>query len=149
MASEADAFKRYITSSLARTVACLDGLSAAEMGWKPGAASANSLRDLAVHSIANAEENVLGVAGGMVIDRSHGDEFSSDVAAEAIHVRLADVLSRIGRCLDAFTADELGAGRDHPRRGRRTGFESEGGRRSDVLHLPANHRRRPLRKGLQ
>ncbi len=117
-ASEADAFKRYITGSLARTVACLEGLSEAEIGWQPAAAGANSLRDLAVHSIANAEENVLGVAGGMAIDRIRDDEFSSDIAADAIRVRLADVLSRIGRCLDAFTANELDAERDHPRRGR-------------------------------
>lgn len=116
--NEADAFKRHISSSLTRTVACLDGLSDAQIGWRPAAANANSLRDLAVHAIANAEENVLGVAGGLAIDRTRADEFASDIAADAIRAQLAGALSSIDRCLDALSPDDLDAPRDHPRRGR-------------------------------
>jgi hypothetical protein len=115
--TEADAFKRYISGSLARIVGCLDGLSESEIDWRPAAAGANSLRDLAVHSIANAEENVIGVAGGAPISRTRADEFSSGMAVDAIRARLAYLLSRIGSGLDAFSADDLEAARDHPRRG--------------------------------
>jgi hypothetical protein len=115
--TEADAFKRYISGSLARTVGCLGGLSEPEIDWRP-AAGASSLRDLAVHSIANAEENVIGVGAGAPIGRARDAEFSSGMSVDAIRARLGDVLGRIGSCLDTFTADDLDAVREHPRRGR-------------------------------
>ena len=115
---EADAFKRYISSSLARIIACLDGLTEAEVGWRPAAADANRLRDLALHTIANAEANVLGVVGGLAIDRAREDEFRSDATADATRARLADALTAIGRCLDALSPGDLAAPREHPRRGR-------------------------------
>jgi hypothetical protein len=116
--AEADAFRRYISSSLARTVACLDGLTEDEIDWRPATPEASCLRDLAVHSIANAEENVLAVACGVPVARPRDGEFSSGMAVGAIRARLADVLKAIDRRLDALSADDLDAERDHPRRGR-------------------------------
>jgi hypothetical protein len=116
--AEADAFKRYICGSLARIVACMDGLSEAEIGWRPAAENANSLRDLAVHSMSNAEQNVIGVAAGESIERSRDDEFSSVLPLEAIRLRLSETLDRISRSLEAFGAADLYTERAHPRRGR-------------------------------
>jgi uncharacterized damage-inducible protein DinB len=114
---ETDAFKRYISGSLARIVACMDGLSEAEIGWRPQADDTSSLRDLAIHSLANAEENVAGVAAGVPGERARDDEFSSALSLEEIRQRSRETLERIAECLDGLTAENLNAERTHPRRG--------------------------------
>lgn len=116
--SEAATFGRYIAGSLVRIVACLDGLSEAEVDWRPPAPEANSLRSLAIHSTANAEENVLGVACGLSCSRAREHEFSSDDSPDFIRTRLRDVLDRMEQGLADLSAADLDGERDHPRRGK-------------------------------
>jgi hypothetical protein len=52
--TEALIFWRYIASSLDRLVACLDGLDADGLNWRPAATEANSLYALTTHTLGNA-----------------------------------------------------------------------------------------------
>ena len=74
--SEPLLFWRYIASSLDRLVALLDGLSADDLDWRPPAPGANSLYVLAMHTLGNAEENLLEILGGQPIGRDREAEFA-------------------------------------------------------------------------
>jgi len=55
---EIASFWRFITSAIDRLIVCLDGLDQTELDWRP-LPDANSLYVLAVHTLANTEENIL------------------------------------------------------------------------------------------
>ena len=57
---EIEEFWPFIARSVDRLVALLDGLSEKELNWQP-LENANSLYALAVHTMGNVEENLLGV----------------------------------------------------------------------------------------
>ena len=74
---EVEVFHRYITGSITHLLDCLEGLTPEQINWKPPAPETNSLYTLAVHTMANTEENVLGVVCGVPVDRSHEREFGA------------------------------------------------------------------------
>jgi hypothetical protein len=115
----------FLCRSLARIVACLDGLDAAEQRWRPPAADTNSLLAIAAHALGNAEENVLGLLGGEVTRRERSAEFADDgrLSAADIQARWAHVQPRLMAVLERQSSADLAAAFEHPRRGRLRGFE--------------------------
>jgi hypothetical protein len=116
-AQETITFWRYITSSLHRLVACLDGLSEAELNWKP-LPDSNSQYVLATHTLANTEENILGVVCGQPVTRQREAEFSaSGDSAALIQQRWLELQTSIEKQFAAYSAMNLDEERQHPRRG--------------------------------
>lgn len=117
------AFWGFISRSIDRIVACLDGLPENDLNWRP-MESANSLYVLATHSLGTTEENILGVLCGQPVQRRREAEFAaSGTTADLIRSTWAELRRRIEYCLDHLPPGELGRRREHPRRGQVTGLE--------------------------
>lgn len=129
---EALSWSRYICSSLQRIVACLDGLTEDELDWRPPAPGANSLYALAVHTLANAEENILGILCGQAVVRDREAEFASvATSADPLREHCSDLERRIRSALVQLPGEELDRKHAHPRRGALTG--------RDILIVTARH----------
>ena len=121
----------FISRSIDRTLACLDGLSEDELNWRP-LESANSLYVLATHVLGTTEENILGVLCGQPVHRQRAEEFASQgVSAEPIWLRWHNLQKRIQAGFEHLPPGELDREREHPRRGRLIG--------RDVLIVVARH----------
>lgn len=124
-------FWRYIVSSLDRLVACLDNLSTAEINWRP-LPTANSLYVLAIHTLANAEENLLGTLCGLPVARQRQAEFAAEgVSAEVIYQQWQSLRRHLKQHLVTLPTTALNELRQHPRRGVVTG--------RDLLIIVARH----------
>lgn len=114
---------RFISRSVERLLACLDGLDEAALNWRP-LPSANSLYSLAAHIIGNIEETVLGVICGHKVVRDRDAEFSTigcdSVALRAHWQRLE---TQITQDLTHLTPIDLDRPRLHPRRGMVSSWE--------------------------
>jgi len=136
---ELDAACGFVCRSLDRIVQCLDGLTERERNWCPPAPSANSLYAIAVHSLANAEENILSVLCWQPLARLRGDEeHESEWAVRAttanhdcVPKRWTELRLRLETALSSLDPAELDRERPHPRRGSITGRE--------VLYVVARH----------
>jgi hypothetical protein len=92
-----------IRTRLERVVACLDGLSAAQLNWRPTVDEGNSPYALAAHTMGNARAWVLGIASGHPIERDRPSEFASAgndaaafrAAAERYSGEMADALAGV------------------------------------------------------
>ena len=116
-AQEVKIFWRFITSSINRLVVCLDGLSESELNWKP-LPNGNSLYVLVTHTLANTEENILGVLCGQPVTRHREDEFrASGGSSELIQKKWSELRERIGEGLEDLSPNSLNEEREHPRRG--------------------------------
>jgi len=73
---ELDSFWGFISRSIERIIACLDGLPADELNWRP-LENANSLYVLATHILGTTEENILGVLCGQPVQRKRAEEFAA------------------------------------------------------------------------
>ena len=125
---EVESFWSYIGSSVERILLCLDGLDENDLNWRP-LDSANSLYVLAIHTIGNIEENILGVLCGQQINRRREDEFKvHGTKIEPVKQRWHEVQQRIHSQL---TQIDLDREYEHPRRGGITG--------RDVLIVVARH----------
>lgn len=119
---EALLFWRFIASSLDRLVACLDGLDADDLNWRPPAPGANSLYALATHTLGNSEENILETLGGRAVGRDREAEFAAiGASAGAIAARWRELRAELARTLAALPAGALDTEYAHPRRGTLTG----------------------------
>jgi len=115
---------RYIASSLDRLVACLEGLSETQLNWRPPAPDTNSLYALAIHTLGNAEENLLQTLAGGSVDRDRDEEFAAQGAsAQAVGARWATLRPALRAHLASLPADALDTAYAHPRRGTITGRE--------------------------
>jgi hypothetical protein len=116
--SEVEVFHRYITRSITHLLDCLDGLTSEQINWKPPAAETNSLYVLAVHTMANTEENVLGVVCGQPIDRNHEQEFGVEgPSVEPLRARFRQLSELMRQELARLPPDAMESERPHPRRG--------------------------------
>ena len=123
-ANEALIFWRYIASSLDRLVGCLEDLTEAQLNWRPDAPEANSLYALAVHTLGNAEENLLQTLGGQPVGRDRDGEFAAQgVAPQALAARWAALRAGLSAHLANLPDGALDAAHAHPRRGTITGRE--------------------------
>jgi len=123
-ATEALIFWRYIASSLDRLVGCLDALSATQLNWRPPAPGANSLYALAVHTLGNAEENLLQTLAGQPVDRDRDGEFAAQGdSAQPVAAHWAILRAELAARLASLPTDALDATYKHPRRGSVSGRE--------------------------
>jgi uncharacterized damage-inducible protein DinB len=75
MDAEIESLSRQIRSILERVCACLDGLSEAQLNWRPPVDGGNSLYVVATHTLGNARAFVLGIACGRPLERDRPAEF--------------------------------------------------------------------------
>ncbi len=124
MSREAQMYAGYIVASLDRLVGCLSDLDEPGLNWRPPAQHANSLYVLAVHTLANAEENILGTLCGQPIGRDRGAEFAArGTSAREVEERWRELRPRLVACLADLPQSRLEEEIEHPRRGRITGHE--------------------------
>jgi hypothetical protein len=129
---EVEVFHRYITGSITHLLDCLDGLTPEQINWKPPVAETNSLYSLAVHTMANTEENVLGVVCGRLVDRSYEREFGAEGnSVEPLRAQLRELSDLMRRELAHLGPETMESARPHPRRGSITARE--------VLLVAARH----------
>jgi len=115
---------RYLASSIDRLIACLEGLTEAQLNWRP-LPDANSLAVLAVHTMANAEQGLLQVLCGQQVNRERELEFVTQATSpEPIQAQWRDLRERLAQNLAQVSPAELEREHDHPRRGRVTGREA-------------------------
>lgn len=121
---EIGTYQRYIFSSLDRLVGCLSGLDASGLNWHPPAEDANTLYALAVHTLANAEENILGTLCRQQVARDREAEFAArGVSPRAVEERWREQREQLARALEDLPHARLQEAIKHPRRGTITGRE--------------------------
>ena len=98
MDAEIESLGRQIRSILERVCACLDGLSEAQLNWRPPIDGANSLYVVATHTLGNARAFVLGIACGQPLERDRPAEFRAS-GRDAV-----DMTAQAGRLLDEIEA---------------------------------------------
>jgi hypothetical protein len=119
---ELAAIDRALTDTLARLLACLDGLTPDQLNWRPPVEGGNSVYILAVHVLANVEENMLEILGGEPVGRNREEEFlAQDVSADTLRARHAQIMAKVRARLATLPPGELDRERTHPRRGTVTG----------------------------
>ena len=112
---ERRALRQRLTGTIERLVEAVGKVDARTIAWRP-AADANSIFVLAVHTIGQAEENVVEVLGGEPVGRDRDAEFAAaDAAAATVRARWAVVRPRLERVLDGISEAEWERERDHPR----------------------------------
>ena len=74
MSGEAASFQRFIFGTIDALVGSLEGLSEAQLNWRPAAPDTNSLYAIVAHVLGNAEENVLQTVCGQPVRRSRAAE---------------------------------------------------------------------------
>jgi uncharacterized damage-inducible protein DinB len=94
MEDEVQTLSDHIQSQLSRVCECLEGLSEAQLNWRPPVAGANSAYVLAAHTMGNARAWVLGIACGRPIERDRPAEFRASGRDAAELVAGAERLSR-------------------------------------------------------
>lgn len=129
---EAILFCRYILSSLDRLVQCLDGLDETQLNWNPPAPHANSLYTLVVHTLGNAEENLLWTLFDQPSQRNREQEFVMEgPSADALMIRWNGLREQLQQALLSLSSFDLEREHLHPRRGSITGL--------DILIVVARH----------
>ena len=114
-----------------RIISCLDGLSEADLNWRP-LENANSLYVIATHILGTTEENIIGTLCGQQVNRQREAEFlARGTSFEPIHRRWSELRNSIKKHLDHLPSGELDRKREHPRRGQLSG--------RDVLIVVARH----------
>jgi len=120
---EIELFWRFIVSSVDQIITCLDGLTEAEINWRP-VESTNSLFVLAVHTMGNLEENLFSVLCGQPVQRQREAEFVAQGHSDkAIQQQWHELQQCVYAGLAQLPAIELDRKRQHPRRGQLTGRE--------------------------
>jgi 3-hydroxyisobutyrate dehydrogenase-like beta-hydroxyacid dehydrogenase len=123
-ARETESFQRFIFSTIDDLVGSLEGLSEAQLNWRPAAADTNSLYAIVTHVLGNAEENILMTVCGQTVSRSRAAELAArGTSWEPVRDHWRELRTRMAGALAALPAGELDRVRAHPRRGPLTGRE--------------------------
>jgi hypothetical protein len=123
-AREVASFQRFIFGTIDDLVQSLEGLSAAELNWRPTPPDTNSLYAIATHVLGNAEENVLRTVCGLPVVRSRAAELAAaGTTWEPLREHWRELRGRIEAALARLTDGDLDRERRHPRRGPLTGRE--------------------------
>jgi hypothetical protein len=121
---ETAALAGFLCRSLGRIVGCLEGLDVEEQRWRPPALGTNSLLGIAAHALANAQENILGLLGGLAVERDSTAEFDDRRhSAAAIIQQWRELEPRLDKVVRGLSESSLSGQVVHPRRGRLSGFE--------------------------
>jgi uncharacterized damage-inducible protein DinB len=125
-------FCRYILSSLDRLMQCLEGLNHEQLNWRPAAPHTNSLYVLAVHTLANTEENILHTLYNRPGSRDRELEFQAQATSiDHLKQHWQALRPRLQEAIQSLPREELLQERTHPRRGLVTGL--------DILIVVARH----------
>ncbi len=115
---ELDGYLMAYQVSLARLRACVEGLTPEQLNWRPPADNANSIAVLAVHTMGNIRQNVLGVACGLPDNRDRDAEFASRSDDPAALIQQAhDLYGEIEAALADLPQEHLDEHVEHPHRG--------------------------------
>ena len=107
----------FAVRSVDRLLLCLDGLSRAELNWRP-LPTTNSIYVLATHMVGNIEETVYGVICEQPVQRDREAEFQAQgIDGAQLIAHWVQLQAQINEILYRFTAAELARPRAHPRRG--------------------------------
>ncbi len=108
MTDEIEALNAEIRSLLARVSASVDGLTAAQLNWRPSVPQANSIYAIAAHVIGNARAWILGIACGQPLGRDRPGEFASSGAdASALQQDAVRLSGDIKAALSALQLSDL------------------------------------------
>ena len=108
MDAEIESLSRQIRSILEHVTACLEGLSEAQLNWKPSVDGGNSLYVIATHTLGNARAFVLGIACGQPLERDRPAEFrASGRDASGLTARAQRLLDDIEAALAGLTPSDL------------------------------------------
>jgi uncharacterized damage-inducible protein DinB len=108
MNAEVAAYNESIRMRLAAAVACLDGLTEAQVNWRPSFAEGNSAYALAAHTLGNARAWVLGIACGQKMRRDRPAEFAATGAdTERLCDEFASLTTQIADALGEMTQEQL------------------------------------------
>jgi hypothetical protein len=111
-------------SSLDHLFQCIEKLNKEQLNWKPAVANANSLYVLAVHTLANAEENLLYTLRGQESLRQRELEFLAYAdSAEKLLAYWQEARVRLQDALQEIISEDLAREINHPRRGKISGLE--------------------------
>ena len=83
---EVATFWQYISGTLDRFMEVVVDCSVTELNWRPPAPEANSIYVLAVHTLANARQNVLGKVCGQDVTRNRDEEFVQVATEENVSI---------------------------------------------------------------
>jgi hypothetical protein len=95
--AEIEVYSRQIRSLLERVLACLEGLSEAQLNWRPPTEGANSTYVIAAHTVGNARAFVLGIACGQDMGRDRPAEFR----ASGSYAQMADETHKLSQEIEA------------------------------------------------
>jgi hypothetical protein len=108
MDEETRALSNQIRSILRRVCASLEGLSEAQLNWRPPVAGANSAYAIAAHTFGNARAWVLGIACGQPMGRDRPAEFQASGRDAAGFIADAALLSEeVESALSRLTSSDL------------------------------------------
>ena len=117
-------YARYILNSPDRLMACLEGMDVARINWRPPAPDTNSVYALAMHTLGNAEENILRTLCGQPSTRDRAGEFAAQAPSiDVPHQWWQELREQLQRAMTALSAADLERAVTHPRRGVLTGRE--------------------------
>ncbi len=92
-----------IIDAVQSVMACLDGLSADELDWRPATGAGNSLPVLAAHVLGNVEEKILEFLGGQPVGRVRDREFATGAAqASAVVAHWSEVKASLPQAVAAL-----------------------------------------------
>jgi hypothetical protein len=100
MNPEIEAYSRQIRSLLKRVLADLEGLTEAQLNWRPSTEGANSAYVIAAHTVGNARVWVLGIACGREMGRDRPAEFR----ATGSYTEMAEETEKLSQEIEAALA---------------------------------------------
>jgi hypothetical protein len=105
--SETETYSRWIGSLFKRVVASLEGLTEAQLNWRPPIAGANSVYVIAAHTMGSARACVLGVACGQEMGRDRPAEFRATGGYAQIADETRKFLEEVKAALAGLPASAL------------------------------------------
>jgi uncharacterized damage-inducible protein DinB len=86
----------------------MEGLSEAQLNWRPDVPESNSIYIIASHILGNLEAWALGIACGQAVERDRAAEFrAAGPSAEPLVAQARELSRRIDEALSALAASEL------------------------------------------
>lgn len=120
--TEAQMYGEALIRRVDQIVGSMDGLTPDEVNQSPPVPEANTLAVLAVHTMANVEENLFEIIGGQSVGRNREEEFRvKGRSAEELKRDWETLRERIDQFLDGMTPEMLEREYEHHRRGKITG----------------------------
>jgi hypothetical protein len=107
MNPEIETYSNQIRSILERAVASLEGLSEAQINWRPPIEGGNSGYVIVEHTLGNARSFVLGIACGQPLRRDRPTEFRSSGSYDDLAEEAQKLLREIEAALAGLDASEL------------------------------------------